>query len=69
MSRPGAILHEGIVGTLRSAGTSFEDWCKRHGVHTSIARQATYGQMGGPRGQDLLERMIMEAKRLQGAAA
>ncbi len=86
MFQPGAILHEVIVGTLRSAGTSFEAWCDKNGVHPSTARTATYGQSGGDKGQALLKRliddagpelvlaayrkrMILEAQKLEGAAA
>lgn len=86
MFQPGAILHEVIVGSFRSAGTSFEKWCAENGVHPSTARMATYGQSGGDKGVALLnkiidgagrdlvavgyrKRMMMEAERLEGAAA
>ena len=86
MFQPGEILHEVIVGTLRSSGTSLAAWCDRNGVHPAAVRQATYGQSGGDKGQALLKRliddagaelvlaayrkrMILEAQRLQGAAA
>ncbi len=59
--QPGAILHEVIVGAFRSAGTSFEAWCKENDVHPSTARQATYGQSGGVRGGSLLRRIIESA--------
>lgn len=86
MFQPGAILHEVIDGAFRSAGTTFETWCKANGVHPSTARNATYGQSAGDRGRELRrkiieaagrdvvelayrKRMIMEAEKLQGAAA
>lgn len=86
MFQPGAILHEVIDGAFRSAGSSFETWCKANGVHPSTARNATYGQSSGDRGRELRhriieaagrdvvemayrKRMIMEAEKLQGAAA
>lgn len=59
--QPGAILHEVIVGAFRSAGTSFEAWCKENGVHPSTARTATYGQSGGSQGRALLQRIINAA--------
>ncbi len=61
MFQPGAILHEVIVGTLRSSGTSLAAWCDRNGIHPAVVRQATYGQSGGDKGQALLERLINDA--------
>lgn len=63
--QPGAILHEVIVGCLRSAGTNFDTWCRENRVHTSTARQATYGQSGGDSGKKLLNRLIEAAGREQ----
>ena len=63
--QPGAILHEVIVGCLRSAGTNFDAWCRENGVNTSTARQATYGQSGGDSGKKLLHRLIEAAGRDQ----
>lgn len=63
--QPGAILHEVIVGCLRSAGTNFDAWCRDNNVNTSTARQATYGQSGGASGQKLRDRMIEAAGREQ----
>lgn len=63
MFQPGAILHEVIVGVFRSAGTSFEAWCKTNQVHPSTARTATYGQSGGNQGRALLDRIIDAAGR------
>ncbi len=63
MFQPGAVLHEVIVGAFRSAGTSFEAWCKANNIHTSTARMATYGQSGGDKGQALLNQIIDAAGR------
>lgn len=63
MFQPGAVLHEVIVGAFRSAGTSFEAWCKHNNIHTSTARMATYGQSGGDKGQALLNQIIDAAGR------
>lgn len=63
--QPGAILHEVIVGCLRSAGTNFDAWYREHGVNTSTAKQATYGQSGGDKGKALLAKMIDAAGREQ----
>ncbi|WP_049641792.1 hypothetical protein [Candidatus Rhodobacter oscarellae] len=63
MFQPGAVLHEVIVGAFRSAGTSFEAWCKQNNIHTSTARMATYGQSGGDKGQALLNQIIDAAGR------
>ena len=61
--QPGTILHEVIVGAFRSSGSSFEAWCNENDVHTSSARQATYGQSGGDKGTALLDRIIDAAGR------
>jgi len=61
--QPGAILHEVIDGALRSAGSSFDAWCRENGVHPSTARNATYGQSGGDRGAELRRRIINDAGR------
>ncbi len=63
--QPGAILHEVIVGCLKSSGTSFDAWCREHGVNSSTAKTATYGQSGGDKGKALLARMIEAAGRPQ----
>lgn len=51
------------MGAFRSAGTSFEAWCKQNNIHTSTARMATYGQSGGDKGQALLNQIIDAAGR------
>jgi len=68
MFQPGAVLHEVIAGAFRSAGTSFEAWCKANNVHTSMARMATYGQSGGDKGQALLDQIIDAAGPRGGCA-
>ena len=86
MFQPGAILHEVIDGAFRSAGTTFDAWCKANDIHPSTARNATFGQSKGERGGVMLDRiidaagrdivtmsyrkrMILEAQKLEGAAA
>lgn len=59
--QPGVMLHEVIVGCFRAKGFSFSGWCEANGIAISTARQATYGQMAGPRGKALLDRMITAA--------
>ena len=59
--QPGAILHDAIVGTFRAHGGSFEKWCAKNGVLPSNARNATFGQSRGPKGQALLARIIAAA--------
>ncbi|WP_107497393.1 hypothetical protein [Thalassobius sp. I31.1] len=76
---PGKILHEVISGALKAQGTSFWAWCQAHEVSASTAKQVTYGQSGGERGQALLAQMIEAAgpdvvlaayrKRMQAEAA
>lgn len=61
--QPGAILHDAIVGTFRAHGGSFEVWCRVNGITPSTARNATFGQSRGPRGRDLLDRIITAAGR------
>lgn len=63
MFQPGAILHEVIDGAFRSAGTSFDTWCRDAGIHPSTARNATYGQSAGDRGRALREQIIDAAGR------
>ena len=59
--QPGAILHDAIVGTFRAHGRSFEGWCKENGVTASNARNATFGQSRGPKGKELLARIVEAA--------
>jgi len=59
--QPGAILHDAIVGTFHAHGRSFEGWCKENGVTASNARNATFGQSRGPKGRELLARLIEAA--------
>lgn len=61
--QPGIILHEVIVGALRSKGTTFQNWCKGNGLSITTARNVTFGQSAGPRSQAVLERMINDAGR------
>lgn len=61
--QPGTILHEVIVGTFRSSGSSFEAWCRANDVKPSTARTATYGQAGGEVGSAMLNRIIDAAGR------
>lgn len=61
--QPGVILHEVIAGALRSKGTSFDAWCSENGINRSTARHATYGQSGGDRDKELLDRLIKDAGR------
>ena len=58
---PGQILHEVIVGCLRAKGLNFGEWCQANEIHVSTARNATYGQSSGPRGQAILDRLIEAA--------
>jgi lambda repressor-like predicted transcriptional regulator len=59
--QPGVILYDVIIGLLRVRGVSFADWCDENGIHQSSARNAIFGQSGGPRGQQLLEDVIKRA--------
>lgn len=61
--QPGKILNEVIVGCLRASGTNLDRWCRENGVAEASARSATYGQSSGPRGKELLEKMIDAAGR------
>ena len=65
--QPGAILHDAIVGTFRAHGRSFEGWCHENGTTPSNARNATFGQSRGPKGRELLDRIIDGAGRVLGA--
>ena len=59
--QPGAILHDAIIGTFRAHGRSFDGWCRETGITPSNARNATFGQSRGPRGVELLNRIIAAA--------
>jgi len=59
--QPGAILHSAIIGAFRATGGSFEGWCRDNEVEPSNARNATYGVMKGPRGQEILAQLIEAA--------
>ena len=59
--QPGAILHDAVVGTFRAHGLSFEKWCKENGMTPSNARNATFGQSRGPKGREMLARIIEAA--------
>lgn len=61
--RPGVILHEVIVGALRTKGETFQNWCKNNGMSVTGVRQVTFGQSSGPRSQALLDRLISDAGR------
>lgn len=57
----GEILHDAVMGAFRASGDSFEVWCKNNDTTPSTARNVTYGQMKGPIGRALLNRLITEA--------
>lgn len=61
--QPGSMLHDAVVGAFRAGGRSFELWCSENGVHSGVARNATFGQSRGPTGRALLERIIEAAGR------
>lgn len=56
--QPGAILHDAIMGAFRTHGSSFEAWLNENGVKPVIARNATFGLTQGPKGTELLSRLI-----------
>lgn len=56
--QPGAILHSAIIGAFRATGGSFEGWCRANSVEPTNARNATYGVMKGPRGQEILALLV-----------
>lgn len=56
--QPGTILHDAIVGAFKAGGGSFERWCAENGIIPGNARNATYGITKGPRGRELLARLI-----------
>lgn len=59
--QPGAILHDAIMAGLRARGRTLVDFCAARGIDTQAARQASFGQSGGPRGRALVEALIEEA--------
>ncbi|MDO5643630.1 MAG: hypothetical protein Q4G26_14750 [Paracoccus sp. (in: a-proteobacteria)] len=63
MFQPGAILHEVIVGALKSQGKSLEGWPRRCGLSPSSVRNVTFGMSAGIRSRALLDRLIDDAGR------
>ncbi|MAS43373.1 MAG: hypothetical protein CML43_09545 [Rhodobacteraceae bacterium] len=61
--QPGAILHEAIIGAFHAHGGSFDHWCKANGIQPSSARNATFGQSRGSRGNSILNALIDAAGR------
>lgn len=61
--QPGMILHEVIVGALRTNGTNFQKWCADNGLSVAAARNVTFGQSAGPRSRVVLDRLIDAAGR------
>lgn len=59
--QPGKILHDSISGAMRQRGFSFDKWCRDYGVLPQTAKQATHGQMCGPKGIALLDAMVEAA--------
>jgi hypothetical protein len=58
---PGKILHDSVVGALRQKGMSLSRWCTGYGILESTAKAATYGQMSGPKGQEIRDALIESA--------
>lgn len=56
--QPGAMLHDAIMGAFRAKGCTFQQWCTDNGTSPSAARNATYGQMRGPKGKAMRARLI-----------
>lgn len=59
----GRMLHDAIMGALRARGMQLEVWCADNGIAPSSVRNATYGQAGGPKGRELMNRVIEAAGR------
>ena len=61
--QPGTVLHEVIVGAMRSRGITLKEWCDDNMLSWSSVRQVTFGMSAGPRSKALLDRMIDAAGR------
>lgn len=61
--QPGAILHDAVMGALRSRDLKLEDWCAARGVSSGQVRNATYGIGRGPKGRELLQEVLDYAGR------
>jgi hypothetical protein len=59
--QPGAILHDAIMAGLRARNRTLVDFCAERGIDTQAARQASFGQSGGPKGRALVAAMIEAA--------
>lgn len=52
------MLHDAIMGAFRARGTTLNAWCVETGISLSAARNNTYGLSAGPKGRELLARII-----------
>lgn len=59
--QPGVILHEVIVGCMRAKGMTLGAWCEVNDIPRSTVTTVTHGQMSGPRGQLILDRLLKAA--------
>lgn len=59
----GRMLHDAIMGAFRARGMQLEIWCAENSISPSSVRSATYGQAGGRKGHELLNRVIDAAGR------
>ena len=60
---PGIILHDVIIGALRSSGSSLDGWCQANQVRSTTARSVTLGTSTGPKGTEMLNKIIDDAGR------
>lgn len=59
--QPGAMLHDAIMGAFKAQGGSFEAWLIEQEIAPGTARSATYGQSKGPKGKEMLARILAAA--------
>lgn len=69
MFQPGAILHEVIVGSLKTNGSSLQEWARQRGLSVTAVRNITFGMSAGVRSRALLDQLIDHAGREVVAAA
>lgn len=61
--QPGKDLHEVIVGAFRAKGTTLAAWGAENDVAQIRIRNVTYGLTAGPKGRELLNRIVDAAGR------
>lgn len=58
---PSKNLMQQVRAGFITQGTTFTDWCRRHQIRHTSARQAIYGSWDGPKAKTLRARIVRAA--------